>query len=299
MTSAGGLHGGTTWKSTTGPDSSSSSSTAVPAGVWFSTPHPITIQPLPTVSIVIPSLTKTFPSVTISSGKPKSTKSAEGHGTRNCKIFGCKSHCGLFACYGGCGIFGCSGGCGPLGCFWGDCPLIKCGGLGYVTGCGSSGPDNGGNNNSNNNENVNDDNDCDDPVTALAGTGIISNWGPSPMTEYSSTTKESVACSARDTRTTTTDTTHYPVTTAIMTGFYDIDRTPTNTNYDAIAPSVIEAGLKYYGSLQSTTTTTITASLTASISTVTSIILVTPRPTPMAPRAVCFLHDDTLWLNFR
>ncbi|KAF5872977.1 uncharacterized protein Bfra_008254 [Botrytis fragariae] len=185
-----GLHEGTTSKSPTGPDSSSSSGTAVPAGVWFSTPHPITIQPMPTV----------------------------------------------------------------------------------------------GNNNENNNESDDDDNDCDDPVTASACT-----------TEC----EESVACSARDTRTNTAATTHYPVTKTIMTGFYDIDPTPTNINYDAIASSISEAGLKYYGSLQSTTTTTVTASPTASISTITSVIVVTPTPTPVAPRAICFVHDDTLWFEFQ
>lgn len=59
-----------------------------------------------------------------------------------------------------------------------------------------------------------------------------------------------------------------------------------------IASSIIEYGLGYHGSLQSTTTTTVTASPTASISTFTSVVVVTP--TPVAPRTVCFLHDDIL-----
>lgn len=156
--------------------SSSSSSTAIAAIVWHSTPHLITIQPMPTSSIILPPLTTPIPTITITSGKPKSTKSASGDGTRDCGIFGCKPSCGLFGCDGGCGIFGCGGGCGPFGCN-GDCPLEVCGGLGCVGGACGSRPTN------------NNDNDCDKPVTASACTVIISSWSTSPMTEYSTTTK--------------------------------------------------------------------------------------------------------------
>ncbi|CCD44654.1 hypothetical protein BofuT4_P055550.1 [Botrytis cinerea T4] len=276
-----GLQGGLTSKSTAG--SSSNSSDAVPAGVWFSTSYLINIQPMPTQSIFTSPLTKPIPSIIISNGKPESTKSAEGDGASDCKIFGCKPHCDLFACDGRCGIFGCSGGCGPLGCV-GDCPLVKFRGLDCVTGCGSSGSENDCNDNDSDNENDNDDNDCDDPVTASACT-----------TEC----EEIVPCTDKDTKTSTTATIHDPVTTALMTGFYDTNRMPMNTNYNATASSIIEYGLGYHGSLQSTTTTTVTASPTASISTFTSVVVVTPTPTPVAPRTVCFLHDDILWFEIQ
>lgn len=172
---AGGHVGGTTSASAT--TSKSSSSTAVAGGIWYSTPHPITIQPMPTQSIILPPLSTPIPSVTVSKGKPKSTTSAVGAGTRDCSIFGCKPYCGIFGCDGGCGIFGCGGGCGPFGCIP-DCSLSTCGGLGCVGGgCGSAGSNN------------DDDNNCDDPVTASACTLIISSWSTSPMTEYSTTTK--------------------------------------------------------------------------------------------------------------
>ncbi|CAD6446912.1 f6d5cff8-cbfa-480f-9e27-745d368ed426 [Sclerotinia trifoliorum] len=208
------------------------------------------------------------------------TTSTARHGTRQCEIFGCKPYCGLFGCDGGCGLFGCTG----------DCPLDLCGGLGCTGGAyRSTGSDN------NNND------DCSDSVTASACTVIISSWSYSPMTEYSTTTKteceETVACTAEDTRTTTTATKGYPVTTASMTGFYDSDPTSINTKYDAIASSIIQAGLKYYGLLQSTSTTMATASPTAKISTVTSDIVTAPTPETIVPQAVCILITNILWYN--
>lgn len=169
---AAGRNGETASASATASSSSSSSSTAVAAVVWYSTPHIITIQPMPTQSVILPPLTRNIPSVTVSSGKPKPTTSTARHGSRQCGIFGFKPSCGLFGCDGGCGIFGCGGGCSPFGCK-GDCPLSLCGGLGCIGGaCGSTGSDN------------NNNNDCSDPVTASACTVIISSWSTSPMTEY-------------------------------------------------------------------------------------------------------------------
>ncbi|EDN99276.1 hypothetical protein SS1G_02128 [Sclerotinia sclerotiorum 1980 UF-70] len=108
--------------------------------------------------------------------------------------------------------------------------------------------------------------------------------------------EETVACTAEDTRTTTTATTGYPVTTASMTGFYDSDPTSINTNYDAIASSIIQAGLKYYGFLKSTATMA-TASPTATVVTITSNIVATPTPEAIVPQAVCLLVADVLWYS--
>lgn len=65
-----------------------------------------------------------------------------------------------------------------------------------------------------------------------------------------------------------------------MTGFYDSEPASINTKYDSIASSIIHAGLEYYGFVKSTGTKT-----------------VTPTPTAIVPRAVCFLLQDILWYN--
>lgn len=119
--------------------STTSSSTLVPA--FFTTKHPVTVQPMPTISITSPP--PYVPQVTYSSGKPHPTCShALGCGSNNCGLFGCGHQCGIFGCGGGCGIFGCGGGCGLFGCggschfllgCTGGCPLPECGGLGCET----------------------------------------------------------------------------------------------------------------------------------------------------------------------
>jgi hypothetical protein len=106
----------------------------------------VTIQPMPTVSVVIPAGDSSSTTTTTTGGavvivgttsKPvaftqsstggKSTPTPAwcsncGPGGNGCR-FGCGHGCGLFGCGGGCGIFGCGGGgCGLFGCggSWND-----------------------------------------------------------------------------------------------------------------------------------------------------------------------------------
>ncbi|UKZ74106.1 hypothetical protein TrVFT333_001763 [Trichoderma virens FT-333] len=136
------------------PVSSSSSTTTTIVPIFFPTPHPVTIQPQPTVvvtlptespsTVTLPPSTTTFgtstityppvtttksdtgPVITYTSAKPTSTCHGSGCGTYDCHLFGCGGGCGLFGCNNGCSIFGCGGGCGLFGCGGGCLPLIGC-----------------------------------------------------------------------------------------------------------------------------------------------------------------------------
>lgn len=167
--------------------SSSSSSGAIIVPVFYTTSHPITIQPQPTVSIETQDHTPPVlvPTVTFSSAKPKSTcKSQCGH--HDCGIFGCGGGCGLFGCSSGCGIFGCGGGCGLFGCP-GNCPLLVCGGLGCIGGhCGIGGCPSG---DCSTWTNPNEDADCTELMTATICTKAVSSFIPDQQTTYSTTTK--------------------------------------------------------------------------------------------------------------
>ena len=103
---------------------SSTSSSGAP--VFFTTSHPVTLQPQPTVSISTPPL----PPITYTTGLPP--RCTQNCGSHDCD-FGCPCSWG---CGGGCGIFGCGlGGCGPFGCD--PCGIFGCGGCG-LGGCGPS-----------------------------------------------------------------------------------------------------------------------------------------------------------------
>ena len=118
--------------------SASSSSTTIPPPVIFgSTSHVVTVQPMPTSSVLPPATVR--PTVTYISAPPQGTCKAGICGTFLCKNFGCPpGGCGLFGCDGGCGVLGCGGfpglhGLNPI------CPLDKA-----VLGLCNSGPGGGG-----------------------------------------------------------------------------------------------------------------------------------------------------------
>jgi hypothetical protein len=82
-----------------------------------------------------------------------------------------------------------------------------------------------------------------------------------------------------------------------MVNFFDTAPASVNTDYNAIASSILHDKMKYYGLLKSTTTITVTAAPTPKISTVTSVIVVTPTPTPIVPEVACFVFLDALWYD--
>lgn len=162
---------------------SSSTGAIIPLGVTFhTTPVPVTVQPQPTYSVILPPIPKPIPHITITSGPPKPSCSGGGCGSRDCGIFGCSSGCGLFACNGGCGIFGCGGGCGPFGCV-GTCPLDTCGGIDCAVPGSCGGSEGGGDGESD------PDDKCDEPVTVSACTYVVSSFTTGPSSTFTTTTK--------------------------------------------------------------------------------------------------------------
>lgn len=120
--------------SVTEASNSGSTTTTVLPPIFFTTSHPVVIQPQPTVSAPVPPPGTEGPSpVTYSNGPPKPT-CITGCGSNSC-LFGCGGGCGLFGCGGGCGLFGC--GCGILGC-GGGCGLLGCQGGGGGGGGGGN-----------------------------------------------------------------------------------------------------------------------------------------------------------------
>ncbi|KAJ5146324.1 uncharacterized protein N7515_000888 [Penicillium bovifimosum] len=129
----------------TASSSTTSNDTVIP--ITYSSSHPITIMPQPTVTSIRPKNTP-IPHIKYHKGDPPSSggcsagKALSGCGTHNCNLFGCSGKCGIFGCDGGCGIGFCGGGCGLFGCGpgcgGGNC-MIKGGGGG--TGGGGEGPE--------------------------------------------------------------------------------------------------------------------------------------------------------------
>ncbi|KAJ5542582.1 glycoside hydrolase [Penicillium sp. DV-2018c] len=197
--------------------------------VFYTTSHPVTIQPQATHATVTPK--PPVPPIDIDIGPPKGSSNkggCDGCGKLDCGLFGCDGKCGLFGCDGGCGLWWCGGGCGlgycGPGCGTGDCIITGGGGGGGST--GSIGPNKGENQ------------DCDSMETADICTVYVKSFSSSGMASSSTTTTTYCAptegCSVTASTTTTTISTtgtYSTITNSFMLG-------PEPTMADSVLMSI-------------------------------------------------------------
>ncbi|KAI9370341.1 hypothetical protein BJX61DRAFT_515871 [Aspergillus egyptiacus] len=307
-------HGDPAGTSTGGSQPSSTDSTGTP--VFYSTSHPVTIQPQATHATVTPE--DPVPPIKIDIGPPKGASSkggCDGCGELDCGLFGCDGGCGLFGCDGGCGLWWCGGGCGleycGPGCGTGDCIITGGGGGGGST--GSLGPNEGENQ------------DCDSMETADICTVYIKSFSSSGMASSSTTTSTNCAptqgCSVTASTTTTTISTTGTYSTITNTFMLGPEPTVADSVLSSISASIVSqrsvwdatrwAGYTItvtstssgteHSSSTSTTTSSSSHSTSTSTSTSTSITHGTPTATSVDATPTTFhspSDESHILMNF-
>ncbi|RLL95790.1 hypothetical protein CFD26_104673 [Aspergillus turcosus] len=227
-------HGNPTSTSSGGEGQPTSTGTTV-IPVFYTTSHPVTIQPQATYTTVNPS--STIPPISVHNGPPTGSSSSDGDcdgcGELDCALFGCDGKCGLFGCDGGCGLWWCGGGCGleycGPGCGTGPCIIEGGGGGGGST--GSIGPSESSNE------------DCSSMETADICTVFVKSFSTSGMASSSTTTTTECAttegCSVTPSTTTTTISTTGTYSTITNSFMFISQPTQAASVLDSISASIV------------------------------------------------------------